>query len=580
MGDIIRIEKFLGMNEDIDTQLALGEASSMRNYRITQNYKVKQVDGYRKLFSSISAGKKIQGQWYGEIASTYYHLVACNGTLYKIVAGTPTSIGTLTNAPTYMFYNQDKVYIMNGNEYKSFDGTTLIDVVGYIPTCYTASSPTAGGTLFEDINLLTGWKRQTFSGDGTAVAFSLFEQTIDNDAVTATVSGVAKTETTDFTVNRTTGIVTFNSAPANYPNNITITWCKASATNRAEITGCKKAIVFGTRVHAFGSNTYKNRRWHSGLVSSITSAEYFPATQITNIGTNDNAITDILTQYDRQVILTDGGKAYFSYYQSIDYIIAFPVFELNDTIGNIPFGQGQIVNNMPVSIQDGIYKWVTIGTNDERNAEIISKRVVTSLAAFDKTAIKTFDWEQKSEYWVCSGTTAIVYNYHNDVWYKFVLPDSMESFVVIDGNLYFGTANGEIMYFIDGDRTFNDTAISAEWVMGFYDWGREWARKFVNNTWITIEPALKVNLDVYWNTDRLNAEKASITPIGYNLLDFDSIDFDAWTFLTSLSPTPKRVRTKAKKFSFFKIVIRNATKGYTSSILAIAIDARIGGFVK
>jgi hypothetical protein len=116
--------------------------------------------------------------------------------------------------------------------------------------------------------------------------------------------------------------------------------------------------------------------------------------------------------------------------------------------------------------------------------------------------------------------------------------------------------------------------------MGYYDWGQEWLRKFTGNTWITIQPETKVNVDVYWITDRDTVPKQAATSVGYNIFDFDFLDFDTFTFSTSVSPRPKRVRTKSKKFSFWKLILKNSTIGFTNHILSITLDARIGGQVK
>lgn len=582
---IAQVNQFLGLNEEIDTQLKLGEAASMQNYRVTNNLKLKQVEGYAPVLAAqIADGKTINGQWYGKIGSTYFHLVSCNGHLYKIIGTAKTDLGSIADAPTFMFYNNAKVYIMDGTNYKSFDGTTLADVAGYVPVVMTSTSPAGVGTALEDVNLLTGFKKQRFNGDGSSTSYVLYEQWLSADAVTVVVGTTTLVEGVDFTVNRTTGVVTPTPASgfSSGTNNITITWNKTSASNRAEIASCRKAIIFGTRVHVFGnpSATMRNRRWHSGLESGITSAEYFPATQVTEIGPDEGAITDIVTQYDRQIIFMDIGRAYYSYYENISDVISFPVFELNETTGQQAFGQAQVLDNFPVSIQDGVYRWTSTGVRDERNAQPISQRVKTTLDSFVLSSVVTYDWEQNREYWIAYGETVLVYNYQTDVWYKFSFPDTIKSMIVINGDMVFGDDDGNLFKFSESERLFNGVAISAEWEMGYYDWGTEWQRKFTNQIWITMEPDTRTSLDVYWITDRDSGEKQASGSIGYLTFSFDTIDFEDFTFNTGLSPRPKRVRTKAKKFAYWKLILRNSRSGYTSSVLGITLDARIGGNVK
>ncbi|MBO7157079.1 MAG: hypothetical protein J6W31_00590, partial [Clostridia bacterium] len=82
------------------------------------------------------------------------------------------------------------------------------------------------------------------------------------------------------------------------------------------------------------------------------SAEYFPENNYTVIGSYP--ITDIISQYDRQLIFTKE-RAYYSYCQLRTDVeghlySSFPVFNLNGEKGSLlPFG-GCIMNNEPVTV--------------------------------------------------------------------------------------------------------------------------------------------------------------------------------------------------------------------------------------
>ena len=52
------------------------------------------------------------------------------------------------------------------------------------------------------------------TGNGVSTIFNLVNSPIPSGSFTVTAAGVAKTETTDYTVNRLTGAITFNSAVA------------------------------------------------------------------------------------------------------------------------------------------------------------------------------------------------------------------------------------------------------------------------------------------------------------------------------------------------------------------------------
>ena len=170
----IAIERFLGINEDTSgsTSIQLGEASESLNYRITENYKLRKRQGYNKLFDSISANP-VRAMWYGELNNTETFLFVQGGNVYELdlTDNSYSSVGTLTDDVTSIFYFNDKVYFLNGNEYKSYDGTTFGTVTGYRPIILTATLPAGGGTILEPVNLLNGLRTQQFNGDGSSTVY-------------------------------------------------------------------------------------------------------------------------------------------------------------------------------------------------------------------------------------------------------------------------------------------------------------------------------------------------------------------------------------------------------------------------
>lgn len=581
-----KINKFLGLNENEtgDTQLQLGESPSMINFRVTDDYKLKTREGYIQLFTSLGA-YSIRGMWYGKISGTYHFLFAVNGKVYEhnLSTGANTELGTLTDAETFFFSFDDKVYMLNGYEYKYWDGTTFGDVAGYRPTVFIAAPPGGGGTAYEQANLLTGAKRMTFSGDGTSTVYQLPETNIESvDKVE--VNGVTQTAGTDYTVDLTAGTVTFTTAPdSSAPENVVIDWTKTNATDRPQITKCRAAMLFGgandTRIHLWGNGDYKNRRFTSGIpIDGSTSAEYFPINFNADIGSYEHAITDIKRQYDRQIILKERG-AYYSYYEiDVNGNASFPVYPLNENIGNVAFAQGRLVQNNPYSVFKGVYEWVSTSVRDERNAVYISKKVQPSLDVVDLTTAKTIDWEEKGEYWLAVGNTIWVYNYRNGTWYKFTLTDTPTCFIVIDGEMYFGTTNGQIMKFDETNRDDNGVAFTRRWESGFYDFGAEWLRKYVNRLWLSLKPETKSRVKIQYQTDKSGYSR--VYEAIYNLIDFTRTDFEHFSFKTNYNPQPFRFKIKAKKFAYIKVILFNDSAQEIETILSVNLLARAGGEVK
>lgn len=577
---------FLGLNENGDAQLKLGESPYMVNWKITDTYKLKKRYGYVQLFDGI--GTPIRGMWNGKLKGVYHFLFACNGHVYKLNNdNTYTSIGTLTDDATSFFTFGDRLYILNGHEYKYWDGTTFGNVEGYRPLVAIGTPPAGGGTTYEEVNLLNGKRHQTFTPtEDKPPAYQLAEKNITSvDFVK--VNGVLKTVTTDYTVDLTNGKVTFTSTTDHdnkLPDSIDIGWTKGSG-DRAQIYKNYHAMLYGgdndTRVFMWGNPDAKNRRIYTGLADGIPSAEYFPANSFSDVGNSEFAITDIVRQYDRQVIFKEN-ESYYSDMEEITdptgaTLITFPVYPLNSEKGSI--APVQVVLNNPFSVQEGVYEWISTAVRAETNATYKSKRVQPSLDTVDLSKAITLDYEEQGEYWLCVGNTVWVYNYRNDTWYKYVLHDAPICFLNIDGALYFGTNDGRILKFVDGVRSDNGNAVEAEWHMGFYDWDYEYLNKYLNKLYISLMPESKSSISVRWDTNRIGVDSVPVE-IGYNLLDYGSIDYSDWSYDTSYNPQPFRIKAKAKKFVYFKVILENNSLTDTATVLSISMMGNIGGQAK
>jgi hypothetical protein len=490
-------------------------------------------------------------------------------------------IGTLADAATSFILKDNAVYILNGTDYYKWTGSgNIAAVTGYRPIIAINAPPAGGGTLYEAVNLVTGAKAQTFSTVAGSKSYVLAEASVDSvDYVE--LNGVELALTTDYTLDSPITTVTLVADPGDGTGNLTIQWTKANSANRALVTACKYATKFGNsdeRIFLYGSG---NGRLHSGIpINGSSTAEYFESTCIDYLGVN---ITDIVQQYDRQIIFADD-SAFYSYQEDIlnssdETITSWPIIPLNTKVGNVAIGQAQLINNNPYSIYKGVRRWEATDVRDERNENLISKRIQYDLDLLDLTTAITYDYEKLGEYWLCVGDDIYVHNYKVDVWYKFTLTDTPKCFIEIDGVMYFGTDNGEIMQFDDDLRSFNGTSISAEWYMGFFDADAEWIRKYIKYTYISLKPDSRSVIDIYWETNKDNLRDTAIQK-GYTNMDFDDVDFDDFSFEGNYNPQPFRVKTKAKHWVYFRLVLKSASDRYTAHVLSINLTPVTGGMTK
>ncbi len=491
--------------------------------------------------------------WFVVFKGAYVDIASARTSL-----GTSTvyyTIGDMTDAPTNFFEFQDKIYALNGTEYKCWTGTgSFTDVAdsAYRPLIATATPPSGGGTLVEPANMLTGKKRQKFSPDGIADDFVIAQTSIASiDAVY--LNDVLQTVTVDYTVNLTTGTVTFVSTPTAGTNTVEIYWTKVDG-NLSKVTANKYAMIFGgendIRVHIWGS--VRNVYYYSALADGVPSAEYFPELYFNIVGSTETAITDIVRQYDRQIIFKED-EQWYAYYDALtdssgNTTIEFPIYPLNDIKGNVAYKQVRIVNNDPYAVFDGIQKTIASNVRDERNVEYISKPVQPDLDDVDLTTAVTADWEDVWEYWVCVGKDVWIHNYRLGVWYKYILNDTPTSTLIRDTELYFGTSNGEIMKVSTDYLTDNGTTIDAYWESNFYNFGSNHLRKNLYRYWVGMQPEGRSYARISLETDR--GLVSTTKEIRYNLMDFSALDFADFSFDTSYNPKPFRLKHKAKKFVY------------------------------
>ena len=585
------IDRFLGVNKsETETLLQLGEASEMSNFLITDDEKLQKQFGY--IHQNEATGQKINGAWYGSLNGVNHFLYARGGKVYKLDG---TEIGAIVDSyPTTFFVTNNVVYILDGTEMYQWDGVTFSVVAGYVPTVYTAAPPTGGGTMLEGINYLTGKKAMKFSGNGTATLYQLNETDIDSvDSVY--VGGALMTVATDYTVNLTAGTISFVSAPVTGVNNVMVTWTKVVAGDRQRITNCRYyGGSYYARFWLFGNHLHRNTRYVSGVtMAGVSDPTYWPKFSDSDVG--EYAITDIKTQYSKQLIWTTGDSSGASawYSDSETYtdpvtgivITLFPVYPINAKVGNVAPGQVQIITNNPFTIWKGIFKWVSTYVMDEKNAEWMSKRIQRDLDKLDLTKAITWDWDDKGLYFIAIGKRIWVYNYRVNTraedpgaWYILDLPHEPTCFITAEKELYFGTATGQIMKFDTGTPTFDGHEIVATWDMGYFNFGVDYIRKFIQLMFISIVPLTSTHVDIYASSDR-NASFRYVTTVSYGLSGFDTWDFSNFSFQTNFSPQPKMVKLKEKKIDYLKLrLVCGGTDGVV--VLSMTKPTRAGGLVK
>ena len=583
-----RVDKFLGLNiaNTGDTQLQLGESGNMENFYITNDLKLRKMYGYRTFWDFEHP---IRATYPANLGGIEYLLVATNNKLYYFLKSqiedyenwesiTPVEIGTIGTSTDVSFFTFDKkVYILSG-KYQSWDGTTLEEVEGYTPLVFINTPPAGGGLIYDEINMLSPKKHQTFNGDGSSTVYHLaqnyFTSDVDLTSVDKVIVGTTELATSDYSVDTHNGTVTFNTAPPQGMDNVDIYWTLDDG-DRSIIEGMRYGTVFGgdvdTRVFLYGNHNCPNRTYFSGIEATKgPSVEYFPATAHVDIGPSNFELTDLTRQYDRLLATTNRPEAYYLTISTEQlnvtltdnstvqrYVPAVSTYPLNEIHGNMAPGQGQLIDNYPVTIdKTGLTLWKATNVRDEKNMEDISQRIKSDLNDMNMKAMTTLDFQPENQLWFGYDNRIYIYNYYNKTFSRIRIADSFTCYSNLGNSVYMGLEDGKIVKWGEEFQTFDNTHIVAHWEMNFSDFGAAYLRKTMTRLWVLMQPQAKSSAEIGYVTNR--KESTVKKRIEYKIQVLDDVMFDDFSFQVSNNPQPFRLKLKAKKFTNMKITIDNA----------------------
>lgn len=313
-----------------------------KNYRNTQGRAVETRP-------DIDLVKEFTETIYGLFFYTY------NGQKHRIVhAGTrlydndKVIYSSMAAKKSQAFVYEKLLYIKDGIKYLVYNGTSVKEVEGFIPTTTISRSPSGGGTAYQDVNLLTGVRKNSYVGDGKSKDYFVDSESIDSDyKVRAWVNGK---ETTGFTVDASAGKITFTTAPAE-PNtvgqdNVIIQFRKTVAGYRDRIDKCTLLEIFDNRVFFSGNPDYPNMLWHCSLEDPTycSDLDYYKEgmddSKIKAIVSGNNALwvmkepsqTNTTIFYHNPTIDDEIGKVYPSTHSSISTGCVATGINFNDDI--------------------------------------------------------------------------------------------------------------------------------------------------------------------------------------------------------------------------------------------------------
>lgn len=473
----------------------------------------------------------------------------------------------LVEKKSFGFSCNNNWYFLNESKYLmySFTNDEIKEVVGYVPTTTIGRKPSGGGTLFEDVNMLSTRRINTFVGDGKSTEYHLDAQWISADDIEIYVNGEPVKNYVGpngpvryYTVDADKGIVTFTSAPSapltDGQDNVSIEFT-ANHGNTRKIPGCRVLEVFDNRVFFGGNPNYPNTIWHSSLNNPayVSDLDYYndglDIAKVKGMVAGNNALwvfkepspANTSVFYHTPTIDSEYGKIYPSEHSSIALGCVGGAINFNDDI--VFFSD----NGM-----EGMSGDVTSEQAVAHRSSLVDRKLMAEQKYEDMILV---EWEGylivfigNKAYLADSRATFANNNHYEYEWFYWKFDKNITSATVIDGVLYLGAEDG--LYTL----TDFESDVESYWVTPKDRFKYPQYQKTTNKRGCVVEAT--GDISVYAKTDKTDFELIGNYE---NITDY---------FVS---------RIKRKKFKDIQLKFHSKTR---FSLETATLECFIGGYIK
>ena len=382
-------------------------------------------------------------------------MIHTGATLRKVTeAGETILHENMAQRASQAFVYEDIFYIKDGQNYLMYDGTTIKEVVGYIPTTTIGRKPMGGGTKYEDVNMISDRRKNTFLADGVSFSFFLDVTNIDTDFVPIVKVDDEVVAESEYEVDYADGRITFISSPPDAPktdgqDNVSIEFKKAVPKYKNAIFGCTLLQVFDNRVFFSGYADYPNVLWHCSLndPSYVADLDYYREgmdnANIKGLIAGNNALwvfrepssANTTVFYHTPTIDSEYGKIYPSAHSSVTTGCVGKAINFNDDI--VFFSERGM---------EGIGGDITTEQVVAHRSSLVDRKLISET---DYKNMLLEEWEGYllvfvgNKVYLADSRTAFTYEDHVEYeWFYWELEKTVTCTAVYDGVLYLGTEDG------------------------------------------------------------------------------------------------------------------------------------------
>jgi len=525
------------------------------------------------------------------------------------------------------------LYILTGSAFLSYDGTTAKTVTdngnAYVPTTVISRTPTGGGTVLEPINLISDGFTNSFYGTASTTIYQLTETGLAATAVTAQVmnsSGVFvdKVEGTDFTVSRTTGKVTFGTAPGVSPvagvDNVRITAYKTRTGYKDRVAKCTVAALYGVggapdRLFLSGNPDYPNQDWHSGY----NDATYIPDTSYMLLGQEESAVMGYAIIGNKLAAHKSGSENG----EGVNVIVREGILDENDEgafpIVNTLVGVGAVskycfrtLGREPLFLSDrGVYAITAEDITAERYSQLRSMFIKTALEA-ESDLSDAFAYVWGDYYMLAAGSGIYLLDglqkvYRRDVpysnyQYECYRFENVPARVLFeeDGRLYFGTEGGKIYRFFNDPDAVTSYSDDGAPIVAWWDTPEISGDSFYKNKTfryvaVKLAAAVRTGVVILYRRKGIWSETVGEDVVQqiadaweqvYDgssqgmYFDFTALDFGKFSFSTDTTPHTFGTKIRVKKVDKIQFRFKNEVLNEPFGIYAVGTEFTVGNNYK
>lgn len=483
--------------------------------------------------------------------------------------------------------------------------------IAYTPLIIISRPPDgSGGEPYEAINLLSKKWSESFLGTAEATQYQLSYGELDSTPVTVQKMNSQGgwdplTENTDFTVDRTAGLVTFTAPPGVSPipgaDNLKITASRDWGDYPSRVGRCCVSILYGVagasdRLFVSGNPDFPNQDWYS----QMNDPTYFGDLWYSALGQDSSRIMGYTIIGDRLATHKDTGEngrnVILRQGQLLDGEAAFPIvgtLQGEGAIGRYTFGY---LSAEPLFLTAlGVYAITAADLTGEKYAQKRSYYIEKKLLA-EPNLSDAYGVNYKDFYLLAVGGRVYILDGGQQTYeknepysrfqYECYLWENVPARVLWQSGdaLWFGTDTGMVCAFYtdyDDPLSFNDLGapITAHWELPDFDGKDFYRNKTIRYIAFRLAAATATSVRVM----------AQIRGVWQKLFEelsrarffaFSKITFSKFTFSTDATPKTIGKKVKIKKVDKARLRLENDALNEPFGLYEVSLEYTENGYYK